>query len=497
MVQQSKSRTKTKNGASDRMQTGVEGLDEVLQGGLVPRRSYLLHGTPGSGKTTLGLHFLTTGTAKGEKALFITMGEPENQIRANALAAGFDLTDINFLDLAPSADFFSQVQAYDIFSPADVEREPTTERITSEVETLKPIRVFVDAITHFRYLSSDTSQFRRQVHSFLRFLVDNGATVMFTSENSAAEPDDDLQYMSDGIIQLANRDDKRTITITKLRGSDFVSGEHSMRLSGKGMEVFPRLLPASEFTQSFDTEILSSGIPEVDELIQGGLERGTIVILSGPSGVGKTTLGMQFMKEAAGRGERSVIYSFEEWAQMLVKRSEGVNIPAKTMVERGTLSVVQIEPLRYTPDEFARLVRKDVEDKGAALVMIDGISGYRLSVRGEDLVRHIHALSKYLQSMGVTVILINELQEVVGDFKVTDVGISYIADTIIFLRYLEVRGEMRRAIGVLKKRLSNFEKTLREFEISRYGIKVGKPLTNLRGILSGNPEWDKTGIDEK
>jgi circadian clock protein KaiC len=475
-----------------RMPTGVVGLDEVLQGGLVSGRAYLLHGNPGSGKTMLGLHFLTAGAVRGERALFITMGETEAQIRVNAASIGFDLRGVKFLDLAPSSDFFAQVQSYDIFSPADVEREPTTERITAEVEQLKPIRVFIDALTHFRYLATDDLQFRRQAHSFLRFLVDNGATVLFTSEDSVSQPDDDLQYMSDGIIRLEHTHDMRTLSVTKFRGSDFIGGEHSMRLGSRGMEVFPRLIPHGEIKQEFTTTLISSGIPDLDELLHGGLERGTITIVSGPTGVGKTTLCMQFMKEAAGRGERSVIYTFEEWTEMLIRRSQSINLPVGVMMTGGTLSIMQIEPLRYTPDEFARMVQTDVEVNGAAIVMIDSISGYRVSVRGEDLVRHLHALSKYLQSMGVAVLLINETEELTGQLRATDIGVSYIADTIILLRYLELRGELRRAVGVLKKRLSDFEKTMREFEITRYGFKVGKPLTALRGILSDLPGWEET-----
>jgi circadian clock protein KaiC len=488
---------KTKPTSKDRVPTGIEGLDEILGGGLLPRHSYLLHGNPGSGKTILGLHFLTTGAARGERTLFITMGEAEEQIRAHAAKLGFDLTSIDFLDLGPSPDFFSQLQSYDIFSPADVERDPTTERITSEVEKVKPIRVFIDAMTHFRYLSNDDLQFRRQAHSFLRFLVDNGATVVFSSEHSPSQPDDDLQYMSDGIIHLEHDIDKRTLSITKLRGSDFASGEHTIRLSSAGLQVFPRLLPSSETAQTYATDIIPSGILELDELLGGGLERGTITFISGPTGVGKTTLGMQFMKEAAERDERSVIYSFEEWTEMMLRRSEKINIPIAAMVQRGTLKVVQVEPLRYTADEFAYMVRKDVEENSTAIVMIDSTAGYRLSVRGEDLIWHLHRLSKYLQSMGVAVILINEVADITGQFRATNFNVSYIADTIIFLRYLELRGELRRAIGVLKKRLSDFQKTLREFEITSSGLKVGKPLTNLRGILTGSPELKGVNGDAK
>jgi circadian clock protein KaiC len=483
----------------ERISTGVPGLDEVLSGGLLPQRAYLVRGMPGAGKTTLGLHFLTAGAQRDEKALFINMGETEQQIRVNAERSGFDLTNVHFLDLSPSAELFSEIQTYDVFSPADVEREPMTNRITEEIETLKPQRVFLDAMTHFRYLSPDTFQFRRQVLSFLRFLVQNGATVLFTSESGSLDPDEDLQYMSDGILELKREGSKRTLQITKFRGSDFRSDEHSIRLGQQGMEVFPRLLP-EDYRRKYTAEVISSGVPELDELLHGGLERGTITIISGPTGVGKTTLGLQFMKEAAGRGERSIVYTFEEAVDTLVSRSQAINIPVGSMQQRGTLEIMPVEPLHYTPDEFARIVRRDVEEKEIQIVMIDSISGYKLAVRGDDIVSHLHALSKFLQNMGVAVLLINEMEEITGNFRATDIGISYIGDNIIFLRYLEIEGELRRAIGVLKKRLSGFEKTLREYDITRYGIKVGKPLTNLRGILSGTPvmrESSKEQHDER
>ena len=472
----------------DRLSTGIPGFDEILHGGLIPGRAYLVRGQPGTGKTILGLHFLSSGAEAGEKSLYITLGESAEQIRTNAEALGFDLKGIAFLDLSPTSQFFTEIQTYDIFSPAEVEREPTTQQIINQVETLKPQRIFLDAMTQFRYLSPDAFQFRKQVLSFLRFLREQGATVLFTSEGSEEAPDDDLQFMSDGVIHLTFSSEERSVSVSKFRGSDFRSGDHSMRLTQTGMEVFPHLMP-QVYSQEFALEVLSSGVPELDELLHGGFERSTITIISGPSGVGKSTLGLQFMKEAAGRGERSVIYAFEERKETLLHRCEGINIPVHAMIERGTLSVVQIEPLHYTPDEFANLVRYEVEQQKARIVMIDSISGYRLSVRGNELVIHIHALCKYLQNMGVAVLLINEVETITGDFRPTEIGISYIADNLVFLRYLEMEGELRKAIGVLKKRMTDFEKTLREFEITRYGIKVGKPLTNLRGILKGSPEW--------
>jgi circadian clock protein KaiC len=273
--------------------------------------------------------------------------------------------------------------------------------------------------------------------------------------------------------------------VGKFRGSDFRSGEHTMRLTDRGMRVFPRLVP-EQHRQPFVEEAIPSGIPELDALLHGGLERGTISILTGPTGVGKTTLGVQFMKQAAGRGERSVIYAFEELPEMLMQRCEALALPVRAMVEQGTLSVVPIEPLRLSADEFAHLVRTEVEQQHASMVMIDSVAGYSVSLRGEDASRHLRALCKYLQNMGVAVVLVNEIHAITGDLHISDVGISYLADTIVFLRYLELTGEIRKVIGVLKKRLSSFEPTLRAIDMSRHGITVGPPLKHLQGILTGN-----------
>ncbi|MCL1466773.1 ATPase domain-containing protein [Argonema galeatum] len=480
--------------SQERLLTGISGLDELLDGGLIPGRAYLVRGGPGSGKTTLGLHFLASGVANGEKTLYITLGEPAEQIRTNAEALGFDQKNISFLDLSPTSEFFTDIQTYDIFSPAEVEREPTTQKIIDEVKRLKPQRVFLDAMTQFRYLSTDTFQFRKQVLSFMRFLVEQKITVLFTSEGSEAAPDDDLQFMSDGIVNLNYLLDKRTICITKFRGSGFQAGYHSIRLTSMGMEVFPRLQPGT-YKKVFAPESVSSGIPELDQLLHGGLERGTVTILSGPSGVGKTTIGLQFMKEAAGRGERSVVYSFEEELEIIVRRCQNVNIPAQSMIERGTLSLVKIEPLQFTPDEFAHLVRQQVEQQETSIVMIDSVSGYRLAVRGEDLVSHLHSMCKYLANMGITVILVNQTEAFGGEYRGSEYRISYLADNFIFMRYLEryvdSKLELRKAIGVLKKRLTDFEKSLREIQITRYGIKVGDPISGLRGIFSDLPQMGK------
>ncbi|MDQ7063598.1 MAG: gas vesicle protein GvpD [candidate division KSB1 bacterium] len=476
--------------AKDRLPSGIPGLDEIIQGGFIQNRSYLIRGLPGSGKTTLGLHFLCSASAKNnEKSLYITLSENENIIRDNAGRLGFDLSRVHFLDLSPTSAHFSGSKDYTIFFPAEVEQEETTQKIVTAVKKLKPKRVFIDAITQLRYLTVDTYHYRRQVLSFLRFLIESGATVLLTSEGSPEAPDEDLQFLSDGVIQLDFSSAGRSISIKKFRGSDFRSGPHAMALTNRGMVVYPKLIP-EDFGREFIPETMSSGVPEIDRLLYGGLERGTVTIISGPSGVGKTSLGMQFVKEAASHGEYASVYIFEESVDTLMHRSESIGLSVNDLLKRGTLNITHIEPLKYLPDQLANLVRREVEQKGARIVMLDSIAGYKLSLLGGDLAQHLHALSKYLSNMGVTVLLINEVETIAGGiFKATEAGISYLADNIIFMRYLEYRGQLRRAIGVLKKRLTDFERTLREIAITEKGIQVGAPLTNLRGILQGMPDW--------
>ncbi len=473
---------------SQRVSIGIDGLNEVLSGGLIKGGAYLIRGGPGSGKTTLGFHFLTTGRNLGEKTLFITLGESEIQLHNSASSQNFDLKDIAFLDLSPNSKIFTESQNYDIFFPMEVDKEALTKKIIEQLEIIEPQRIFLDSMTHFRYLINDAYKFRKQFLSFLNFIKEKKATFLFTSEISLEAPDDDLQFMADGIINLKFSNEERNITVQKFRRSDFRKGCHSMNLTDIGMKVYPIMLP-DNYKIEFKRESISSGIPDLDELLQGGLERGSITVFTGPSGVGKTSLGMQFMKEAAGRGENSVVCCFEEAEETLIQRCESINIPVKAMIEKGTLSILTIEPLLNSPEEFYNLVRKQVEENSAKIVMLDSISGYQLCFKGNNLVNHLHALCRYLRNRGVASIIINEVQSITGDFRITETGISYLADNIVFLRYLEIKGELRKSIGVIKKRLSEFEKTVRELEITRYGIKVGKPLTNLRGILTGTPDF--------
>jgi circadian clock protein KaiC len=479
---------KTEAKGQARVSTGIPGLDEVLCGGLLAGRIYLVRGGPGVGKTAVGLHFLAEGARRREPVAFLSHGSSEEQIAVDAASLGIDTSGISFVDFSPPPEYFQQSQGYDVFPPVDVERDEFATLLLRRFDEIKPRRVFLDSLTQVRHLSEDLIDFRRQAHAFLRFLSSTGATVIFASGSSDRSSDEDLQFMSDGVLSLDySVAFGRSLVVTKLRGSGFRLGEHSARIDDDGLHVYPRLLPET-FGRTIPDERIGSGVPELDAILNGGIERGQVTLITGPTGVGKTTVATQFVKAACERGEHAVIYTFEETLDVLRRRSDGVGMHLGELIDSGRLSVVEVEPLHYTPDQFAMEIREEIEERSASVVMIDSTAGYRLSMQGKDLVPHLHALCKYLKKMGATVLLLYESPQITGDFRITDSDVSYLADNILFLRYVEMAGELRRVVGVLKKRTSDFQTLLRELEISADGVTVGAPLAGFRGILSGIPQ---------
>ncbi|MDK8462222.1 ATPase domain-containing protein [Marinobacter sp. SS13-12] len=479
------------NPKNERLTSGITGFDRVLNGGLLQQRSYIVRGGPGSGKTTLGLHFLTA--APGARSLFVSMGEDESQLRADAHRQGFNLDKVSIVDFSTSGSGMDDAEPYSIMATEDVEDPGLPKRIRKAFEAVRPTRIFIDSLTYLQYFSPDAFQYRKQVITLLRFLTNQGATVICAAEDANSGKDSEaLAFLADGVIQLDHRDDKRSLEVTKFRGSGFTSGPHSIRLGSGGMRCFPRLEPGDHGI-AFDQVDMPFGIPELDRQLKGGLSRGTVTILSGPTGVGKTSLGIQFMKNACEEGKRTVVYTFEELTSTLSSRVEGINLSLSPLLETGSFAIEAIEPLYYSADEFAAKVREEVEERGTRIIMIDSLAGYRLSIGGDNVTRRLHALCRYLVNMGVTVILLNEVEAITGgEVKTTEMGVSYLADTIILLRYMERAGEIRKTIGVLKKRTGDFEKSLREFDITPNGIRVGSELTGLRGILRGEPEPEAT-----
>jgi len=479
----------------NRISIGIKEFNQILNGGFISERAYLVRGGPGTGKTTLGLHFLEEGLKNNENCLLITMTEPEKKLIKDAKKRGFDLKSLYNIDLSPKSNFFESGKDYNMFPSNQVEQKPIIEKIIKKIKAINPDRLFFDGVIQLKYLSADSFQFRKQILSLIQFTLNQETTILLSSEASKSNPDNDLQFLADGVINLKFYKNNRKIYISKFRGSSFKQGEHTLKLTNRGLKIFPKLRPSIHDKNSFH-ESLSAGVDEIDKLLHGGIERGTTSIISGPSGVGKTTLGIQFMKEASSRDEKSVVYTFEESKEILIQRSESINIPISKMLNKNNLSIKHINPLNYSPDEISMKIRDDIEKNDARIIMIDSMSGYKLAFQNSSytenqMINYIHSLTEYLKNMGVTVILINEIKNITGNFKATDTNISYLADNIIFIRYLEMKGKLMKAIGVLKKRLSDFENFMRKFKITKKGIKVGAPLTGLRGILSGTPEFIK------
>lgn len=471
------------------MSIGVSGLDDILDGGLIQGRNVLMRGSPGSGKTIFGLHFLSAGIDAGESVLYINMGEPQAYVEEAADAFGLNTDQIQFHNLSPTQEQFSERNSYSVFESAEVEQPEFVAALREQIDEIEPDRVLLDPITEFRYLTSDERQFRSSILGLLDYLKEVDATVMLTSQAGGAITDDDLQFLVDVVVSLNVTPQSRVVQVFKFRGSSFRRGNHFYDITDEGLTVWPTLVPGEQ-ERKVESGTLSSGVSELDELLHGGLDKGTVTILSGPTGVGKTTTGLQFLVQAALDGKQSILFQFEEAERTTRERADAIDLPLRTALDSGAMSIVEIDPEEYTVGEFEHFVREAVND-GTEVVMIDGSQGFQENLRGlDDTTGDLLRIGRFLRAAGVSTILVNEVHNITGDFHATEERTSNLADNIIFLRHVEYRGEMRKVIGTLKMRTSDFERNLRELEITADGVHVGEPLPQLRGILTGTPEWD-------
>ena len=485
-----------------RVSTGIPGLDEVLHGGLLRNHSYLLVGAAGTGKTIASLQWLVGGVEAGERSLYITLAEPVENVKRNAAGFGWDFEGLDVLDLNPSgyADGGASAGAgrqgvgeYSVFPPSDVEQAPAWERIYEAVRERAPQRVVLDSLTQLRYLSTDEYQFRKQVLALVLSLQRSGCTALLAFEPSELEREASVALAVDGVVKLRmevsphRMTGARSVEVTKLRGSDFMSGFHPMRFTPHGLAVYPHRVEVPDDTEPAKVQ-LTSGLPELDDLLGGGLDSGSSTIFSGPCGAGKTTLGMQFLIEAVRKGQRAIAYAFEESPSSILARCRSLGMPVDAMQGTDDLKIVRVNPMELYPDEFLWMLREAVEGEGREVVLIDSLRGYHLAMEEfGSSVAHVHNMVTYLNRMQVTSIIVNEIEQITGNLQATEMGVSYIADTIVLLRYAEYEGRVIKVLACLKKRHSSFDPTLCELKITPDGIEVGRELTKLRGILTGTP----------
>jgi circadian clock protein KaiC len=478
------------------LSSGVPGLDAVLSGGFTSERLYLLEGEPGTGKTTFALQFLNEGARQGESVVYITLAETAVELRAVAKSHGWDMAGIEIVEVIPSENILEPDQQYTIFHPSEIELGTTTQRILAAIEQHKPSRVVLDSLSELQLLAESALRYRRQVLALKQYLASRSCTTLFLDDRTALSGDLQVRSVAHGVITLEMVDqaygsERRRLRVVKYRGIAFRGGAHDYKIAHGGLVVFPRLVAAQSRVTS-RTRQLSSGLAELDVLIGGGLEAGTSTLVSGPPGTGKSTLAAQFVHAATGRGEHCAMFLFEEARNNLLNRSRAVGLDLTGAIDRGELTVQQIDPAELSPGEFAQSVI-DAAAAGARIVVIDSLNGYMNAVPDERfLTTHLHELLTYLGQRGVATILVGVQQGMLGANMTTSIDASYIADNVIMLRYFEADGEVRQAISVFKKRGSTHERTIRRFCIGSHGVEVGPTLKGFHGILTGIPTYDHT-----
>ena len=474
--------------------TGIGGLDDILVGGLLKDRVYLLEGSPGTGKTTAALQFLLDGAERGERGLYVTLSETEAELRVTAQSHDWVLTDlIDIFELAPPESLLDEQQQQSLLYSSDLELGETTRLIFEAVERSKPQRVVIDSLSEIRLLAQGSLRYRRQVLALKHYFAKHGATVLLLDDLTAEATDRTVHSVAHGVIRLEELApsygaERRRLRVIKYRGQSFRGGFHDFTIVTGGLAVYPRLV-AAEHKGVFERTVLGSGKPELDALLGGGMERGSAALIIGPAGTGKSLLTLQFALSTIRRGERAAMFVFDEELGLLFSRARGLGIHLQPLVDDGSLIVEQVDAAELSPGEFTHKVRCCVEQSGATTVIVDSLNGYQAAMPEEqNLVLHMHELLQYLNRRGANTFLTVAQHGLVGDMK-SPVDVTYLADTVVLLRYFEAAGRVRRAISIIKKRAGSHEDTIREYRISSDGLWIGEPLKNFQGVLRGVPTF--------
>jgi circadian clock protein KaiC len=474
--------------------TGIWGLDNVLSGGFSRCHLFLLEGAPGTGKTTVALQFLLEGVKAGEKCLYITLSETERELRDGAASHGWSLDDgIEVFELLPPESLLDSEQQQSLLYSSDLELGETTKQIFEAVERARPNRVVLDSLSEIRLLAQSSLRYRRQILAIKHYFAKFNTTVMLLDDLTADIADKTVHSVAHGVIRLeelapAYGAERRRVRVIKYRGVKFRGGYHDATITTGGMNVFPRLV-ASEYRSNFLHKKMSSGIPEFDKLLGGGVETGSSTLILGPAGTGKSLAAIVFVAAAIKRGEKAALFVFDEELGLLFSRLKGLGIDLEEMQRSGNLFVEQVDAAELSPGEFAHLVRQRVDEDHIKTVVIDSLNGYQAAMPEENsLILHIHELLQYLNRRGAATFMTVAQHGLVGDMR-APVDVTYLADTVVLLRYFEALGSVRRAMSIIKKRTGTHESTIREYRIDNRGLTIGEPLDGFQGILRGVPVY--------
>jgi circadian clock protein KaiC len=483
---------------SSREPSGISGLDEVLGGGLPSNRLYVIEGDPGSGKTTLALQFLSEGVRLGQRGLYVTLSETVEELNDVAASHGLSLDGIELLGLNAISERLEEESNYTVYHPSDVELGETIKRIREEVDRLNPRRVALDSVSELKILSQTSVRYRREILGLKQFFAGRQCTVLVLDDLTTSQGEQQLQSIAHGVIRMEREGreygtTRRQIHVVKMRGVRFQDGRHDFLINTGGIELFPRL-SAREVTEPPAEGAASSGSEQMDALLGGGLDRGSSTLLLGPAGCGKTTLCSQYLIAALDRGERVACYQFEESRETFLHRSAGFGMNFGKHLLSGKFELVQMAISDLSPGEFAWRVRTAVEKNNTSFVVIDSLNGYLNGMPSERfLMIHMHELLTYLGRKGVVTVLTMAQHGLLGTAMHAPVDVSFLADSVILLRFFESAGEVRQAISVVKKRRGAHERTLREMQIVSTGIRIGDVLRNFEGVLTGVPRVNAQG----
>lgn len=470
--------------------TGIRGLDVLLKGGLPANRIYLVEGDPGVGKTTLALQFLLAGRDKGESCLYVTLSETGGELSDVAASHGWSLDNVHLYQLATPHPLAAD--NYTLYHPAEIELGEMMQGVLEMAERTQPSRVVFDSLSEVRLLARDSLRYRRQVLALKEFFVGRTCTVVLLDDKTSGDQDLQLQSISHGVIELEQQPadfgrSRRRIRVVKLRGVAAVDGYHDFRIRSGGLEVFPQLVP-SRGARGTDHGLVTSGVSELDAILGGGLTWGTCTLFIGPAGVGKSTLAAQYVAGTS-PDPSAAIFLFDERVDTYVRRCDALGMNMSSRMAAGTVTVDQIEPGEMSPGEFSHRACARVE-AGARLVIIDSLNGYLNAISGANgpFIR-LYELLSYLNERDVLTLLVAAQHGIIGSSMSAPVDVSYLADSVILMRFFEAHGSVRKALSVMKKRTGRHERSIREFGIEDGHIRVGDPLIDFQGILTGVPTY--------
>ncbi len=466
------------------VETGIAGLDDILRGGLSPGGLYLIEGTSGTGKTTLGLQFALAGAAQGESVVYVTLSETQRDLELVARSHGWDLGNVHVMQaLAP------QAKTATMFYPSEVELKELMTRLKEEIQRIGPARIVIDSLSEIRLMAEGPLRYRREMMGLKQFLASGRSTVLLLEESTA---ENSLRTFADGVILLeqlapAYGSERRRLWIVKARGRTYAGGFHDFVIRREGLEVFPRLVAAEHRGEPHKPEVLPSGIASLDALLGGGLMTGGSTLLVGPAGTGKSSIAMQFAVSTAERGGSAAVFSFDERPETAIARAAGLHMNVQMHLDDGRLRMQQIDPAELTAGQFAHIVRTEVESHNVRVLVIDSLNGYLQAMPDQRfLLAQMHEMLTYLGERGVATFFVMGQSGVVGE-TLSPADASYLMDNMILFRFFEAQGEVRRAISVVKKRGGSHEIAIRELKFGPEGILVGEALRQFQGILSGVP----------